>query len=425
MKPAASPDARAAAPTSITARRGTYGVGSRMIVAERKKPERPTLNARQLESQTLLKLCRTVLVAHFERYPPNMFSICGEDEWDELVKVRHELTKPKDGTGGLDGSGRVAPALSERFVNAVETENPHLAQSSVTDNLIWRDCTEFRFSRGGISRPLGLQLPWPVLVEQVQENGQLLQYLCSANEDTTEESSDSLRQLVGTLYSTPMNVSLLQATGIGKTLKKSVKALTKSNIESATRARLEKLLQSWMMLASDVTGKAGKDTILESCSASVHADLCAVEACQTWRELFAVLREREESRRSSQGQRMRQIRKNLAADRPKVVKVRTVSSKQQRILSGDTNFRGNPTSKIAQVRREAAISRQIRNASPANRVKPVSSFGAAVALSGGAAKKGMKRKPPPSTVHKLGGGKRLTVPAIAKSRPFQLGDRKR
>ena len=56
--------------------------------------------------------------------------------------------------------------------------------------------------------------------------------------------------------------------------------------------------------------------------ADVEKDWKMAEKAQNWRELFAVLEERESTRRSMQGQRMREINRKLNHTRPKVVKVR-------------------------------------------------------------------------------------------------------
>ena len=338
--------------------------------------------------------------------------------------MRYEKTTPAKGTGGLDGKGRIAPAVSDKFLRAVEDQNEIFKDSAVVDQLVWRDCTEFSFKRGGLSRPVGLNLPWPNLVEQVGHAAARLQ--ASVKDPDSDERE--LLQAVEQLSGFPMNVSLLQATSAGKIVRKSVKSLTKQNRNGNAKQRLEKLLQSYMALASDAgvqvdssakipnnkqaTGSKSRQVILQ--------DLKEAESCQNWRQLFAVLKEREETRRSSQGKRMREIRKNLASGRPKVVKVRPVTAKQQRILDrGQVTASqrgvaaGAPQSKLAQVRREASMSRT--SFMPAK--SKAGSFGDAVAFVSGKKKASTAIKKRKHTTQNLGGDKRMRMPT-APSRQF-------
>lgn len=388
---------------------------------------------------SLVSLCLNAVVASLERYHADSFSILSEEDFDEIIVLRHRRTQPKEGSGGLDGTGRVAPTLSERFISEVEDANPHLADSSTVDHLVWKDCVNFRFREGGLTRPRALMLPWPLLIEKIQgaADAMVSQPMESA---PVQEALHILERL-------PMNVSLLQATGVGKTMKKAVK-LGRVTVAPDVHRRMELLLDSWKSMA-ERNGVAMCHTTPSPASSGAASyqddkdDLDIAEKCQTWRQLFHSLKLREETRRSKQGERMREIRRNLASDRPKVVKVRPLSAKHTRILARPEERRA-PTStattassagsRLSQLRKESAAiaSRQLRGATsqqPASQLKRPpqaqgGSFGAAVAFAA-ASKRTAAAKKSKTTHLKLAGGKQMNVPSkiVQGAGPRQLASK--
>jgi hypothetical protein len=290
---------------------------------------------------SLVSMCLSVVVTSLEKYAPESFGILSEEDFEEIVQLRHRRTSPREGSGGLDGTGRVAPALSDKFLAEVEWTNPHLSESTVVDRLVWKDCVNFRFREGGLTRPAALSLPWPMLVDMIRESAETLQQQGSLDSPDASEALQALEKC-------PMNVPLLQATGVGKAIRKCIKARTKnqpagqSESDDALFGRLESLLNSWMDMAesdSATIGQSGSGAAKPSSSApkDTKDDLRIAESCQSWRQLFQALKGRADSCRTVQGERMRKIRSNLARDRPKVVKVRpasaSASAKHSRLLS--------------------------------------------------------------------------------------------
>jgi hypothetical protein len=207
-----------------------------------------------------------------------------------------------------------------------------------------------------------------------------------------------------------MSVALLQATGAGKMVRKTIKAFRKKCIDADLLELLEGVLNSWKLLAGiDVrdSPEQPSDKNLEM----QQRDMETAESCQTWRQLFDALSQREEEQRTSQGKRMRQIRRDLAASRPKLVKVRpTQSSKNPKYMLGRTassppsSLSLTANDKMAQLRREAVIQTAKRR-----RVIKKASFGDAVAFCAGSKKGADHRKRKVDTVQ-LAGGKRMKVP---------------
>ncbi|GAX22085.1 hypothetical protein FisN_6Hh333 [Fistulifera solaris] len=352
-----------------------------------------TAQRRDHYETSLVDLCRSVLVAHLEKYPPEVFGLCDPEEWDCLVQLRHQKTQPRSGSGGLDGSGRQAPALSEKILSQIEAHNRHLAESSVVDRLVWKDCVEFRFRRGGMSRPRALRMPWPELVKTIQT------YMATLEDD--DENARSLVILL--LQESPMNVALLQATGVGKMLRKLVKRYKEDKTIPASDIEvLEETLQSWKALASDAQSQQSPE------DEALLKDMELAEKCWSWRQLFAALKERQDNLRTCQGKKMREAREKLALDRPKVVKVRPATAKQNSILERpSTVAKGTstvaPVSKFSKIRQEAVQSHQrlVQSSSKRNG----SSFGDAVAFASAT----KKRK----IVGRTAGGKVMQVPSMA------------
>eukprot|EP00542_Grammatophora_oceanica_P012461 CAMPEP_0194042348 /NCGR_PEP_ID=MMETSP0009_2-20130614/14134_1 /TAXON_ID=210454 /ORGANISM="Grammatophora oceanica, Strain CCMP 410" /LENGTH=268 /DNA_ID=CAMNT_0038686171 /DNA_START=24 /DNA_END=830 /DNA_ORIENTATION=- len=216
-----------------------------------------------------------------------------------------------------------------------------------------------------------------------------------------------------------MNVSLLQSSGIGKSVKKFLKACHSGKVRNESMVfekrsvgsngltgkqaqfaspvdQLETLLQQWKDMA------ANNGVAMSSSASSLRrgvdhdaaqADLLTVETCRTWRALFHTLDQRESERRANQGARMRQIRKNLKNDRRQVKGVRPAANPRHDAIlerqlarkttgSGSSSWSSGPKpaiSKLQQLRKETAISAS-RQQGPSKKRKAGPAFGSAVAF---------------------------------------------
>jgi len=260
---------------------------------------------------TLVDLCRNVINSNLERYPPQAFGIVDPTEWQALVQLRCASTKPRhaSASGGLDGTGRLVPAVSDKVLLALEESNPHFAECSVADDLLWKTCVNFKFQRGGLTRPPALNQPWPLLVAEVKDAADTL-LSPTATQPERQNAVDRIRQ-------SPMNVALLRDSGVGKSIKKAIKKLDRECSDTSIRNQLEELLSSWRDMAAssgiEMTGKTAASRSAANAPASENgSDLKLAERCQSWRQLFAVLKHRNEEVLSSQGKRMREKRQNVS-----------------------------------------------------------------------------------------------------------------
>jgi hypothetical protein len=126
---------------------------------------------------------------------------------------------------------------------------------------------------------------------------------------------------------------------------------------------------------------------------------------------------------------MRERRQKLDSVRPKIVKVRPASSRQDSIINRQQNSlaaggSSSGNSKIQQLRMEANVTSSRRNR-PAKPMKPLGGsgstvkpsgggFGAAVAFAVGAKDSNTKRKAAATTTIQLAGNKRMKVPNSKK-----------
>jgi hypothetical protein len=382
---------------------------------------------------SLIYLCRSVIIANLERYPPDSLGIVSEEEWESIIRLRHRRTSPKAGSGGLDGTGRIAPALSDRFLAEVEQANPRIAESAVVDQLVWKDCVEYKFKMGGMTRPKSLTYPWPILVEKIRRTGDVLATMMEKNASERDEAS--IGRVMDKLIQFPMNIALLKATGIGKSIKHIIKS-HRGESESPVVERLKQLLTSWMDLAASngvkIKGQNGQAASSPQVFKDDEEDLRILETCPMWRHLFAALTQREQKRRSDQGKRMREKRKDRASGRPKVVKVRPASAKHDRILArpaikriASMSGKSSPVNgRMLQLKKEASLvaSRQGKLAAPvtvstgrygAAVAKSSGGFGAAVAFSSGSKKNSNAQRKKDGRSFEVGGGKRMQIPATA------------
>lgn len=414
---------------------------------------------------SLQSRCRSVIAANLERYPPEAMGILASDveAWECIVRERNEKTKPSTGTGGLDGTGRLLPAVSDRFLAEVEQHNPLFSASAVVDRLAWKDCVEYKFRSGGLTRPAALQYPWPVLVNKLKRSGEALIELLNA-ETPSDRNQELLERYTHVLSKSPMNVSLLQASGVGKSVKKFINSCAKerpSSIDVNTQrpmrgsqqsakvkfslaplAQLEETLQKWKDMAANsgvhqVSTNDRQDDD-EDASFDDQEDLRRAESCHSWRELFSVLQHRETQRRTNQGARMREIRKNLATGRPKVIKVRPAKSRHDNMLERAEKKKAatekgysysafsmpvpaassSGNKKMAALKKESKIARTLqKSAARPNLSKKTDCFSSAVAFATNTHSKSSSGKRKDVHVVPLNGGKRMKVPVKATKDP--------
>lgn len=58
-----------------------------------------------------------------------------------------------------------------KLLSDIEMSNELLQTSKIVDDLVWKDCVDFKFKRGGTSRPLVCFVPWNMLVSRIQQIG--------------------------------------------------------------------------------------------------------------------------------------------------------------------------------------------------------------------------------------------------------------
>jgi len=398
---------------------------------------------------SLSTLCLQKISIKIEKYPATAFSMLSDLQWEKILQFRHEMTKPKTaggGRGGLDGSGRMAPAISAKLLEETEKENEHLRNSQVADELVWKDCVAYKFKLNGSSRPKMLSLPWPILVKQVKETGQELLEIVSSSgrsELSCDEMKSKISDCLSRLDDFPMSVQLLSATDIGKIVSKVLKSCkrieTQKEIsnESAVlvsfRERFNDLFESWKNVASesgvvvsssqsstvhDCTGRDKKTTVQQH-----KEDLNLLQSCSSWRDLYHALTERQSKVMMQHGEKMRAIRHNLENNKNKVKKAKLLQSRQPRrnhrldniihkqptkaIQVLNSASKSTRNSKFNVLRKETALAVCLQKSNPSN-IKKGSMFGASVANVNAA----QKRKVIDTTKDiKIKGGKKLKLPS--------------
>jgi hypothetical protein len=367
---------------------------------------------------SLVSLCRDAIVANLERYNVEAFQILDESEWENIVRRKHEISRPLRGKGGLDGTGRMNPAVNNKFLFTIEETLPHLATSKVVDNLVWKDNVNHKFRAGGLSRPKGLMFPYPVLEARIKAAGDTLADIRKKHDINEEEKRLGFRAIKA-ICDSPMDVGLLESSGIGKTVQKFVNTYSKNQnlaFDNKTIANLSAALECWKIMArtSGVLMKdkhAAAETLDSSSRHGRAEDLEKARQCKSWRELFFMLRQNDETRRENQGARMRERRLKLNSERPKIVKVRhKISTRHETIVKNkETRLGKSPAipihkhSKIQQLRAEAKVT-SARRSAPMQKVQ--NGFGAAVAFATGS----QKKRKTGSIVLDLAGGKRMKIP---------------
>ena len=373
---------------------------------------------------TLSDLCLETIAGSLEKFPPHCFSLLAEFEWDEIIRKKHRNTSPgqnKSGSakisapvvlsGGLDGRGRTIPAVAHKFMREVEEANPHLSQSAVSDELVWRDCVEYKFRSGGISRPHVFQYPWPLLVEKLKSRKDDLLHVLTPppsgpDEEGCSEASirqqreDRMMRSIRFLGNSVMSIDLLAQSGCGKAVKRFVKECKKvvattdggksiprwmpdilaprPNLRLLSPVEyLDKLLSSWKALASSsgvevTTTSANTNTKSSSSNDETtdmtifppelfsgqnkrtsdeqhREDIALAMTCRQWRQIFQTLSDREAAKIARHGEKMRRLREDLHSDRPKIGQVG--------IKSAATNSNRKTTTMSRQSRQEEILNK--------------------------------------------------------------------
>lgn len=353
------------------------------------------------EPASLTSLCRDTIVKNLERYNAEAFQILDESEWEYIIRRKHEVSRPKRGKGGIDGTGRMNPVVSDKFLLEIETSLPHLGTSNVVDTLVWKDIVNFKFK----SRPTGLLYPCPVLESQLKASAETL-LDCRKKGFMDEEDKRLVVQAIKVMSDSPMDIELLRSSGVGKTVQKFINACAKNEklgLDKDSKLALESLLESWKMMASREGVAKNRNSEAEESESrpplfgpSEH--MATVRMCRTWRELHSALKLYDQERRENQGARMRERRQRLNLQRPKIVKVRHRTSNAKTLNMASVASQ-NP--KMKQLRAEAKVT-STRRSPPVQ--KSGKGFGAAVAF----ATASHKRKN--ATFVDIVGGKRLKIP---------------
>lgn len=388
---------------------------------------------------TLVSLCRGAIIASLERFPPESLVVLDTFEWENIISLRHDKTKPKMGRGGLDGTGRMTPAISEQFITEVEETCPHLAGSDIADKKVWKDLVEYKFKAGGLARPTELMYPYPALEAEIERSKRaLLDYIRDHF-----NNGDRCVQAISFLHKAPMDISLLSSSGIGKTASKFIKKAGAGGIVDkgpgeTPRDLLQKTISSWMALAAN-SGVKLKDSSSSSKNPRTSRNsknLDEARRCQTWKKLFMHLKVKGQEQRSNLAQRMSEKRKKLDKIRPKIVKVSHASSRQRSILDGSGGGKSgwsvgssssSKDSKMTTLRQEAKVTSARRAINPVNAAatanRPATAvaaksagFGAAVAF----AQTSRKRKSSGGHSNRvqhieIAGNRRMKVPATKKA----------
>ena len=377
---------------------------SESTISSAKQPRKLKLKPKTVIIPSLYKLCIQTIASKIERFPPEVFCSLSEQDWEIVVKHRHTVTAPSVSShananantaaaatttttttttgGGIDGCGRMSPAISDKVMMEIEECNPHLASSKLTDTLIWKDCVQYKFKAYGPTRPKALLCPWTVLVEKLKlATDNIVDLIESSSKEGYENgirTSDQqiLEKALLVLIESPMSVDLLNETKIGKSVSKCLKKISKissfssqpclwdqpmvlhvdpqsststtlyTNKPLLPKAHLEDILNSWKTLASTEgvkitqnppaaatsSNKANSKTTSTSSSTSTSSqeqqytkDMKVLKMCFSWRELFEALTERRDYMLESHGAKMREKRQTMEIQKHKVKEVKLKS----------------------------------------------------------------------------------------------------
>jgi len=349
---------------------------------------------KDMNVQSLVLMCTKVAASNIGRYPSGYLRVINVDQWESIVNFRYRTTIPKqilNRSGDLN-NGRTTPAICAKVLTQLENDNPHISKSDVTDLLVWKDCVNCKFKKNGPQRPMILYYPFPVHVEKLKTVGNELESIRQPPlEDTvilsslipnstrrTHRMEKCLKSLSETLC-----LELLSKSGIGKVVKKFIKACHKIcppgvdhkkcnipdyfpdmwssrplNVQPISRnyskdtakgnappllKQLEKLLEEWKEIASKngvVIAKSNEHGLSFSpdsgCSGrgkptTEEQHACDVEVmlkCQQWRDLYGALVQREAKMMRCHGAKVRKLREDGQSNRSKIKKVYTKQRKR-------------------------------------------------------------------------------------------------
>mmetsp|Transcript_2235 Transcript_2235/g.2683 ORF Transcript_2235/g.2683 Transcript_2235/m.2683 type:complete len:434 (-) Transcript_2235:599-1900(-) len=309
------------------------------------------------ESQVIESLatkCMKTIATNIERYPAETLgSILCEMEWENVVRLKYQMTAPqyqiqKRVGSNLLSDGRKFPVLNEKFIKDFEERNPHLAKSNVIDDLVWKDNVDFKFRKGGHSRPALFNEPWQMQIRKLKSISEELTGL--VEDDNIENSKQVIRRILKELKVTPMTVDLLSQTGIGKVLKKTIRKIRQSQAVQETSpgilTQFEFLLDQWKQVAgfsNSNTNEKNNESLAcilgkrkETSDARHRKDVNTIKECDQWRDMYDALVKREQNLRNAHGEKMRKIRENLEVGRSKIGTAKT----KQKHRSLDSKTRG-------------------------------------------------------------------------------------
>jgi len=328
-------------------------------------------NERKMGAMSLALMCERVIATNLERYPAECFCTLEEIQWESIIALKYRMTSPTvKSIGSTLSDGRRNPLLSDKCIQDIEDNNSHLNKSKVADELVWKDCTDFRFKKEGVSRPIIFDKPWNIQVRRMKKVAANLPLLLS--EEPKEEiceayltsKKNKLHNYTAALISSPMSIPILGESGIGKAVKKFIKECKKYNsslpphfppvniIGNNTQnpefrgksylTQLEMLLSEWKLLASAKGADACSGRHRNTSKEQHLKDLEIVRSTASWRDLFHALNEREQITIQSRGAKMRKIRDNLESDRHTIKSTNTKKMGNrklgERLLSGDSHL---------------------------------------------------------------------------------------
>lgn len=350
---------------------------------------------------TLASLCRDTIVKNLERYNAEAFQILDEHEWEDIIRRKHEMSRPKRGRGGLDGTGRMNPAVTDKFLLEIETTLPHLGTSKVVDTLVWKDIVNFKFK----SRPKGLMWPYSMLESELKTAGDTLLGVRKKG-SIDEEDKKLVIRAIQVMCNSPMDVMLLRSSGIGRSVQKLISACCKNEklgLDKESMHALQSLVKSWKTMASSEGVVMSEKLIAEEKRSNLSQfglseHIAIARQNSSWRQLYSALKKFDQLKRKNQGARMRERRQRLNSQRPKIVKVRHKTSDPKALKMSPMV---TTQSKMQQIRSEAKVT-STRRSAPVQKLSK--GFGAAVAFATGS----QKRKN--ATIVDMAGGKRLKIP---------------
>lgn len=445
-----------------------------------KRSSSTTLNS-CAEITSLSKLCQSIISSKLEKYPPEAFAILSPDEWDRIVEYRYTVTAPKHKATanassttqkqqpkiGLDSSGRMIPAINADSLQSIEECNPHLATSNVSDVLIWKDCVEYCFStKSEYNRPKSLYLPWPLLIEKIQlsiheiqlwwndcchEDGSTITGDTCATAEPNEEQEATIQKSIRVLQDSPMSVTLLESTGVGKVVSKLIKSMTKKKQQlianqdinmnqrmqyalfgnNSMLNQLTSLVSSWKDMASangiqimnkdssagplSTVNKPKRNTIISN-EEQNRKDMEALIHCTSWRKLFAYLQSRRASMKSEMGAQLRKSREHIHTDRLRTKACRLKPNSLIQRLEGTTmhNSKGHSnTNIISNLKRQVAIASGLLNASHPTKGTNTNKIGYSIANTLGKKRKLSSSMAPVARAissSTIGNGKKMKMP---------------